>query len=344
VTTLWYTPGPASAGKEADLLRAGADGIRLTFSHATREYQAEQAALHHDVARKTGRPCLVLADLAGEKFRLGQFSLQPSLQVVAGERLTIHFGTSSDPERDRELAVTSEQFFAQLAAGDLITVGDGSATFSVTAVDSPGSRATLQATQGGVVNQGRGLTIQGTGFSPRCLTGKDLADLESIARTVEFDAVALSFVADPSDVERARAMLADRPHPMPIIAKIETQAGLDNVDAICNVADAVLAARGDLALTIPWIELPAAVHRIAKAASSAGRPWILATQIVEGLERFVFPTRAEICDLASWLSAGCAGVLLSYETAFGARPVEAVRATRQIINRWAPQPDSEPAW
>jgi pyruvate kinase len=119
-----------------------------------------------------------------------------------------------------------------------------------------------------------------------------------------------------------------------VLAKIETSTGLENIVSICRAANMVMAARGDLALTLPWVELPAAVRTIASACQTSSTPWILATQIMEGLERFAIPTRAEICDLAHWLSEGCAGVMLSYETAFGGHPTTAVAYASAMLKRW----------
>jgi pyruvate kinase len=109
---------------------------------------------------------------------------------------------------------------------------------------------------------------------------------------------------------------------------------LEAIAEIANAADWVMAARGDLALNIPWVELPGAVSRIAEAARRAGKPWILATQIAEGVDRSTLPTRAEICDLAHWMQRGCRGVLLSFETAFGPRPRAAVKAATRLVRRW----------
>jgi pyruvate kinase len=158
-------------------------------------------------------------------------------------------------------------------------------------------------------------------------------DLES-RHLCAFDAVALSFVGSDAELKRVRERIQRAGRTVAIVAKIETPAGVANADAICQAADVVMAARGDLALTAPWTELPAAVRAIAASARAAGKPWLLATQVAEGLERFAFPSRAEICDLAHWLAEGCAGVLLSYETAFGSRPTAAVSSVASLLARW----------
>jgi pyruvate kinase len=123
--------------------------------------------------------------------------------------------------------------------------------------------------------------------------------------------------------------------PLPIVAKIETALGVANIKEICQTADAVMLARGDLALATPWEELFNHCMSVTRVADEHNVPWILATQLAEGLERFQFPTRAEICDLAHWLTNGASGAMLSYETAFGSRPIEAVVAVKRLMTSYA---------
>jgi len=186
----------------------------------------------------------------------------------------------------------------------------------------------------GVINQNRGLTIQGSGFKPRCLTNKDKLDLAHIASQSVYDAVALSFVSSKEDGLEARKYMNSVGNTVPIVSKIETQAGIENIDKISSVSDYVMAARGDLALAMSWWDLPEAVQLISDSAFKASVPWLLATQVAEGLERFGMPTRAEICDLAHWMNQGCGGALLSYETVFGSNPLAAISSTEKLVKRW----------
>ncbi|MEV5412694.1 pyruvate kinase [Thermopolyspora sp. NPDC052614] len=214
--------------------------------------------------------------------------------------------------------------------GDVITVGDGGAELAV--VDTGADGVVVQVVGAGTLQRFRGLTVRGRGFNPRALTDKDRTDLEFVACHEEFDAVALSFVASSDDLAVAREIMGARR--LPIIAKIETALGVERIEEISRSADMVMAARGDLALSIPWVELPAAVTAIADAAVRTGTPWVLATQVAEGLERFTLPTRAEICDLAHWLNRGCSGVMLSYETVFGGNALAAVESVEALVRRW----------
>ncbi|MEU8173227.1 pyruvate kinase [Microbispora hainanensis] len=330
MTHLWFTLGPSSLGKEAELLTRGATGVRLTFSYGTPELQLERAHQLRKEAAQAQRPCFVIADLAGEKFRLGEFAGKPSVQFAPGTVLRLVNATKSDPACEQALPIPDRSFFEHLTPGDVITVGDGAAELRV--VDHSGQTVLVEVVAKGVIDQTRGMTVRGTAFRPRAITAKDESDMQFVAQHEEFDAVALSFVSTAEDIATARELLGGRN--ITVIAKIETALGIANIREICREADMVMAARGDLALSIPWVDLPEAVKQIAAAADDAGIPWILATQVVEGLERFSIPTRAEICDLANWLDNGCAGVLLSYETVFGGNASGAVTAVNALVRRW----------
>lgn len=330
---LWYTVGPASLGKEEEMFLNGATGIRLTFNFGTPTLQFERARAIKSAAAKVGATCFVVADLGGEKFRLGTFVEEPTINVKGGDIVHLFLGETSSPIPGKlDLPIPNPAFLGQLEKGNTVTVGDGSAVFVVT--NKTDREAFAEVVSDGVINNCRGLTIEGAGFQPNSLTEKDLNDLEHILSSSVYDAVAVSFVGSEDDVLRVRRLAEQADNKLSIVAKIETAAGVENIDSITRAADFIMAARGDLAVAIPWLELPEAVNKISSSAQTNSKPWILATQIAEGLERFAMPTRAEICDLAHWMAEGCAGTLLSYETAFGARPVEAVSCVSKIMQRW----------
>src|ERR1041384_355071 len=330
---LWYTLGPASLGKERELLLKGATGVRLTFGFGTAALQYERAIHIKELASQIGQRCLVIADLNGEKYRLGSFEREATIQVAAGTNIHLILAQKTDPSTEKVvLPIPNRNFFSYLKKGTIITIGDGGANLLVTSLDGDEAYAEMMAD--GVINHCRGLNIREGDFDPCSLTEKDLQDLEHILSVPVYDIVALSFVGSENDILKARELAAKANRQIQILAKIETASGVTNIESICRVADLVMAARGDLGLAIPWIELPSAVQQIASYANSTSTPWILATQIVEGLDRFSIPTRAEICDLARWLQEGCSGILLSTETGFGSRPLDAVAYTSLMLNRW----------
>ena len=331
---LWYTLGPTSLGREREMLESGATGVRLTFGFGTPDIHFERAVLHKRLAEELGVPCTTVADLNGQKFRLGSFRDSPTIAVRAGTTVRIELSSMTAPN-DENLAIPMPDgsFFSYLRSGTLLTIGDG-AILRVVRVENDAAEAEM--TKDGVINQARGVNIQDKEYRPQSLTEKDLRDLGHIISSSVYDVVALSFVSSAEDIKQVRQLIGKASKPIRIVAKIETAAGVENADAISQAADFVMAARGDLALSMPWLELPSAVNRIAAAAVSSGIPWLLATQIVEGLEHFAIPTRAEICDLAHWMDKACAGVLLSTETAFGSRPVDAVACTASMLRRYEP--------
>jgi len=335
-TELWYTEGPASLNLTANLLLAGATGLRLTFSYSTPAYQHKRASIAKAIADEIGKPCFIVADLAGEKYRLGQFEGEPSVPIREGNTIRLRPALRGIPRADNLVFPVPETTFhkllSQITIDSIVTVGDGGAVVEISSISD--DEICAIASSDGTIDQSRGLTVQGNSFKPQSITPKDITDLEHILNSSAYDAIALSFVSSTSEVEYVKHLVSRSEHKIPVIAKIETIAGLDNVKEICECADAVMAARGDLALTMPWTDLPEAVQQISDEANLTSTPWLLATQIVEGVERFSIPTRAEICDLAHWLTRECSGVMLSYETAFGQKPIAAVSCTASIIARW----------
>jgi pyruvate kinase len=337
MTDLWITLGPSSIDRVQDLLCSGVNGVRLMFSFGTPELQEERALNVKAAAERVGSKCLTIADLPGEKIRLGSFEGDETIDVSRGQRFEVVAEDSENPSSTGRLPLPHADFLSKLRVGDAVIIGDGSAVLQVE--DTQTAHVMVRSLSAGVINQTRGITLQGGSFIPSCLTQFDEESLRFIAESHAFDMVALSFVSSADSILRARSILGDYGRTLPVVAKIETSTAISQLDEICVTADMVMAARGDLALYMPWPELPKAVELIADSAGRAGTPWILASQIAEGLERFAMPTRAEICDLAHWLTRGCEAVMLSYETVFGTNASGAVSAVSTILDRWRGAPD-----
>jgi pyruvate kinase len=329
---LWFTYGPRTSEDSsiAAVLDAGATGSRLTFSFGTPELQVERAEQIRRVA--AGRPVYLVADLQGEKCRLARLEDVEAIAVEANVPLVLTGDSVDLSGKLKRVPLQVAAHVERLTAGDVIVEGDGALTLRVTECRS--GEAVVIPLMDGVLHPGRGLTVRGS-FVPRAITAKDHADLAAVAASGVFDAVAVSFAASRRDIDEARKALNQDAGAIAVIAKIETVVALERLEEIAEAADCLMAARGDLALALPWEELPAATARIADIAKRRGVPWILATQLMEGLERFTFPTRAEICDLAHWMSEGAHGAMLSYETAFGPRPNDAIACASKLINRYA---------
>lgn len=331
-TDIWFTIGPESNHPEMvnKLLNAGATGARLTFSYGTPDLHEQFAEMLNKASGVTDTSCTVVADLGGEKVRLKSFPTNSKINVGEDDDIRLVVGSDRADIQSGQLPIDSERFLNQLRQGDRIFIGDGAVELEVTKLTQ--EAADCKVTVPGTIEQGRGVIVQNGEFEPRALTEQDREHLDAIGKSDCYDVVEISFVSSRKEVSQTREILADHDTNVPIVAKVETANGIENAQAIADSADALMIARGDLALHMPWTELGYHVERVVEAAEAAGTPWIIATQVVEGLERFAFPTRAELCDLDRWCKRGAAGILLSRETAFGSDPVRAVSAVRDVID------------
>ena len=332
---LWITYGPKTQNHQMidDLIEFGATGTRFTFSYGSPALQGERADQVRRAADRLQKEVLLVADLQGEKCRLARIEGVDEILIKRGEQVTFTASPGATDLQARRIEVQTAGFLNEVKVGDTIIEGDGGMMLEV--VETNAASVNCRPLWDGFIHPGRGLVVRSSKFSPSPLTQKDRDDLKEIARSGKFDAVAVSFVRGPADILEVKDVLSTAKKDLAVIAKIETPSGLAQINAIAKSADVIMAARGDLALFLPWVELYVAVQKVSDAAEAQMCPWILATQLVEGLERFAFPTRAEICDLAHWITKGAWGAMLSFETAFGSRPIEAVKCVRAIIDRYA---------
>lgn len=330
----WFTYGPKTQDDHvlSEIIKSGATGVRLTFSFGTPELQIERAQQVRRIANEIKHDILIIGDLQGAKCRLGKIDNCTEVPVKAGQKFVLTRNQINLDSTSLEIPIQVAADMEKFEVGDKVIEGDGGFIFVVQDILSHGVQCISE--QDGIIHPTRSLTVQKPAFRPEPLTQKDELDLAAIIDSEEFDAVAISFVGDAEDVDRVKGRISKHQSNLLTVAKVETRLGIDNIQEIAGMADIILAGRGDLALTMPWVELPASVNIIAKAASDTNTPWIVATQIMEGLERFNIPTRAEICDLANWMIKGAAGAMLSYETAFGPRAVDAVRLTNEVVKRY----------
>jgi len=326
---LWYTIGPATVDGLGQTLRAGATGIRHTLSYGTPELHIQRARQARSLAAGLGLRVYSIADLPGEKPRLGSF-LGEVVRVSAGDRIGLGAADAADVwAAIPVLPLQNDNFLEGAVPGATVIVGDGGVELRVLEA-AVGGVVISEVVRGGAIENNRGLTLVDGGYEPRALTSTDMEMLDVVLSSGGFDAVALSFVSDPEDLKTVREIIAGRP--VAVVAKIETRRGVDRVEEICELADIVMAARGDLALAVGPAMLYAAVSHIAGAAYTAGVPWVLATQLLEGLDQFGYPTRAELTDTCGWLERGAAGAMLSRETVFGGHALESIRLLRSLLD------------
>ncbi len=321
-TKIVCTLGPASSTEEAlrGLAEAGMNVARLNFSHGTHEQHAERIAILRRVAESMDRPIAIIGDLQGPRIRVGDIA-EPR-KVVQGEDIVL---VPEGEEAAGEFPITYDQLASDVHAGDRILIDDGLIELIAIEVAPPKVRA--RVLHGGEINAHKGLNLPGVQVSAPSITEKDEADIH-FAVEQSLDYLAMSFVRRARDIEELRAMV---PKGLLIIAKIEKDIALSNIESILETADGVMVARGDLGVELPFEEVPGAQKRIIGLANRMGRPVITATQMLESMVEHPRPTRAEASDVANAILDGTDAVMLSAETAAGAYPRLAVEAMSRII-------------
>lgn len=293
---------------------------RLNFSHGTHPQHEETIAIVRRLSTELGQPVAILGDLQGPRIRVGD--IPGTIHVTAGEDLIlVHEGL----EQPGEIPITYDHLADDVHVGDRILIDDGLIELMAMEVKAP--RVLTRVLHGGPINPHKGLNLPGVHVSAPSITEKDIADVH-FAVEHDLDYLALSFVRRALDIEQLRAMI---PAGLLIVAKIEKDVALQNIESIIQASDGVMVARGDLGVELPFEEVPGAQKRIIALANLLGRPVITATQMLESMIENPRPTRAEASDVANAILDGTDAVMLSAETAAGAYPRLAVEAMRRII-------------
>jgi len=321
------TVGPASNSIETltEMIKAGANGLRLNFSHNTQEQHAIDLKTIRQASKAVGKPVAVLQDLQGPKIRLGDF--EGTVAVRRGEQWTLIHGKSI--KDSHELPVQYD-LSAKVKVGERLYMFDGKVKSQIVSVKP--NRVTVSIENDGILLQRKGINLPDTDFKGDVLPQKDLDDI-AFGAGLDFDYVAMSFVQTADDVKKLRALLKKHNYNAKIIAKIETPAAIraENLEAIVMESDAVMVARGDLAVeTSPEI-VPIVQRQILELAQKHGKISIVATQMLASMQINPEPTRAEVSDIAGAVISGTDCVMLSEETAMGNYPVEAVATMKRVI-------------
>ena len=324
-TKIVATVGPASSSEHgiAGLLTAGVDVIRLNLSHGDVSAHLDTFHLIRKVSENLSIPVGILCDLPGPKVRAASFPYG-GVRLVEGDVVELAFGRIGSSGQRIEV---NDESVSELEAGDKVALGDGAVTLTVTESDGARSLATVIA--GGLVQGRPGVHIPSTRLRMTTPTAQDFELIERL-KAVEPDFIALSFVRSASDLDRARAAIG--PGPM-LVAKIETTAALDDLDAIVEAADVLMVARGDLGIECAFEDVPHVQNRIIRLCVARGVPVITATQMLESMITSPQPTRAEVTDVANAVFDGTDAVMLSGETAIGRDPAHVVRTMRRIAKR-----------
>lgn len=326
-TKIVATLGPASATAEKveALARAGANVFRINSSHGSAAEWRTHADNVRAVEQRLGRPLGILFDLQGPKLRLGEFEGFNKVVLERGQRLALVLAErSSDPQR---LPLPHPEIFAVVQAGSELLLNDGRVRLVVEEVGPETMQASVAV--GGELLPKKGINLPNVELPIPALTRKDTRDL-AVALELGVDWIALSFVQRPQDVADARKLVSGR---AAVMAKIEKPAAVERLERIIELSDGVMVARGDLGVELPPETVPGLQKRIIRRCRDAGKPVVVATQMLENMIRTPYPTRAEASDVATAVYDGADAVMLSAETAAGDYPVEAVDMMRRIIRR-----------
>ena len=322
-TKLVCTLGPATNTPKfiRGLVTAGATIFRINFSHGAPDDHARAVELVRAVEAEVGTAIAVMADLPGPKVRLGVLDPDP-LKFVPGQAFALHPGGAGDKDG---ASTTYPGLATDLRVGDRVLLADGAVELGVTALE--GTMVRTECIRGGSARSGQGVNVPAERLGLPAVTDRDR---EGLARALELgvDLVAQSFVRGPEDVVELRSLMGDRA--VPIVAKIETKPAVESIEQILDVTDALMVARGDLGVELPMEEIPLLQKDLLRAARAAGRPVIVATQMLESMIRSPRPTRAEATDVANAVLDGADGIMLSGETAIGRYPFEAAAAASKI--------------
>ena len=323
-TRILATLGPASNDRETilEMVKAGANAFRLNFSHGEQKDHADRVDIIREIAKETGQPIAILADLQGPKLRIGE--VEDGVTLKKGDKFTFQLNPiKGDQEK---VCLPHPEIFEAILPGHRMMVNDGKLQFKVTGVGDGLIHTEVKV--GGALTDRKGVNVPDVSLNISPLTEKDRADLD-YALDLGVDWIALSFVQRVTDLVEARSLIKDR---AALMAKIEKPQALEIMADLISAADGVMIARGDLGVELPPERVPGAQKDITRICRRVGKPVVVATQMLESMIDNPTPTRAEASDVATAVLDGVDCVMLSAETAAGNYPVEAVEIMSRILN------------
>jgi pyruvate kinase len=303
------------------LFEAGADVFRINMSHTSHDKMREFVTTIRNIESNYGRPIGVLVDLQGPKLRLGMFA-DGAIQLNNGETFTLD--SSPEPGDGQRVQLPHPEILAALRKGHAMLLDDGKVRLVVE--EATPERAITRVVVGGRMSDRKGVSLPDTDLPVSAMTSKDRADLEA-AIEAGADWIALSFVQRPDDVIEAKKLVRGR---AAVMAKIEKPQAIERLAEIVDVADALMVARGDLGVEMPVERVPGLQKQMTRMAKRAGKPVVVATQMLESMIQSPVPTRAEVSDVSTAVFEGADAVMLSAESAAGKFPVEAVATMNRI--------------
>ena len=328
-TKITASIGPKCEDRETltKMIAAGVNMCRLNFSHDTGDVQGKKIDLIREISSELNTPVAVMIDLQGPKHRIGNFATEDKYPLTIGQKFI--FDSDPTPGDGTRVQLPDADVMKSLNVGDRILLNDGKIEMTVDSVAPDKIVATV--VRGTEIWSRRGFNLPDTEIATSVLTDKDRADLE-YAITKNPDWVAISFVQKPEDVAEVRDFITARTaHPIKIIAKIERPNAVERISEIASVADGIMIARGDLAVEVPFEEVPAISRRIIRECRKMNKPVIMATQMLGTMVNSEFPTRAEITDVANAAYLRADSTMTSEETTIGINPVNVIDTMSKIL-------------
>lgn len=324
-TKIIATVGPSTMSYESvlELIKAGVNGVRLNFSHGTLEEKAQQIAWIRKASQEYGKPVAIIQDLQGPKIRLGDF--EGIINVRKGQIVALEY--EADYATSGRVP-TQYDLSKKVKRGERLYMYDGKVRTTITSVKD--GVVHIRVENDGILIKRKGINLPDTDFDGDIITAKDKKDIVFGAEH-GVDYVALSFVQTDDDVSRLRVMLRNMSSKSLIIAKIETNAAVENLEEIVQESDAVMVARGDLAIETMPESVPIVQRKIVGLGLRYAKPTIVATQMLASMTEVPEPTRAEVSDVATAVLVGADCVMLSDETASGQYPIDAVKVMKRIV-------------
>ncbi len=326
-TKILCTVGPATSSPEniKELIRCGADGIRMNFSHGNYEFFTNVFKTLNDVCKEEETSVSVLIDLQGPKIRIGELE-EKEFEIRSGDTIEI---TIDDIKGNKNIISTSyKSLVSDSNIGEIILIDDGLIKLKI--IEKKEHSVICNVENGGTIRPKKGMNLPDMKLSTPSVTEKDFKNLE-FALQNRVDYIALSFVRKASDIKELKSWLKERNFEKPIIAKIEKKEGVDNFDEILEEADGIMVARGDLGVEMHPQDVPVIQKEIIKKCNAVGKLVITATQMLESMINNPIPTRAEASDVANAVWDGTDVVMLSGETSIGKFPNKSVEVMNDII-------------
>ncbi|MBV8658390.1 MAG: pyruvate kinase [Burkholderiales bacterium] len=325
-TKIVATLGPATSEPEvlSRLIAAGVNVVRLNFSHGKAEDHIARAQLVRDIAQQQGVPVAVMVDLQGPKIRVGKFE-KNKVMLEPGQPFVLD--AECEMGNEYRAGLDYKELPRDVEAGAVLLLDDGRIVLDVEAVE--GSAIHTRVRIGGVLSNNKGINRQGGGLSAPALTAKDMEDIK-VAAKLDADYVAVSFPKSGADMYMARTLVHASGSHAQVVAKIERAEAIVNLEELVDASDAIMVARGDLAVEVGDAAVPALQKRMIRLAREKNKLTITATQMMESMITSPVPTRAEVSDVANAVLDGTDAVMLSAETAAGKYPVETVEAMARV--------------